>query len=283
MVLDGGAGEDLDYTDEVTAITARFYGFSSDTGGCGGVARYEWAVGGEEPSSRESVLAFTSEGVTDNGDGSGHAQLPLPGLRELTNQRLYVTVRGVSDCGEILESTSDGFVIDHTPPSLEILATGPQAIEHAQSEGGVVDHVTYQTTDTYSSIWNSQDDESGSGDDIIVQVGTFPGGSDLVQGGVISGDHIRGRVSAGADSAEGRPVYVTVTATNGAGLEATAVSEPITMDTTPPQSGQVSTAIPCVEVPMERTSVPYREAVLYSETSNKGDFERGQPSQQGTS
>ena len=243
VVLDGANEGDLDFTDEITAVTARFYGFSSET--CGGVVSYVWAVGvGHEGPSRESVLAFTPRGVTNNGDGSGHAQLPLPGLRDLANQRLYITVRGVTGCSGILESTSNGFIIDHTPPSLDVIATGTQAIERAQS-GGVADsHVTYQSTDTYSSVWTSSDDESGlvpNDDDVIVQVGTFPGGSDVMQSETVSGGHLRGRVSAGADSAvvEGVPVYVTVTATNGAGLQTTSVSEPVVMDTTPPLSGEV--------------------------------------------
>lgn len=236
MVLDGGGAEmrDYDYTDEVTVVTAHFYGFSSQT--CGGIAEYQWAVGvASEGLERESVLQFISDGVTDNGDGSGHAQLPLAGLPDLVGRRLYITVRGMTGCGGVLESTSDGFIIDTTPPSLEILATGQRAIEHAQSEDADIEHTSYQTSDVYSSIWSAMDSESGIPGDVMVQVGTFPGGADLSPEGGVPGDSIRGRVLA----AEGRPTYVTVTAVNGAGLESTATSEPITMDTTPPRMGQV--------------------------------------------
>ena len=65
---------DVDYTDELTAITAHFYGFFSQS--CGGISNYEWAVGGD--SSRESVLPFTDSGVVVVGtNGSGYAQVSV--------------------------------------------------------------------------------------------------------------------------------------------------------------------------------------------------------------
>lgn len=140
--------EDCDFTDEVTTVTARFRGFSSES--CGGLTGYEWAVGvASEGVGREGVVAFTSRGVTDNGDGTGHAQLPVGGLGDLTNRKLYVSVRGVTGCGNVLESTSDGFVIDTTHPSVRVVATGYQAIERAQSStsaDGVTEHVDYQSS-----------------------------------------------------------------------------------------------------------------------------------------
>lgn len=231
----GGEMRDYDYTDEITAVTALFHGFSSQQ--CGGLVSYQWAVGVEsEGEGRESLLQFTSRGVTDNGDGSGHAQLPLAGLRAVTNQRLFVTVRGVTGCSRILESTSNGFTIDTTPPSLRVLATGPQAIERAQSPESQDGHSPYQTSDVFSSIWSADDPESGIPDDVMVRMGTFPGGADLSPETTVSGSSVRGRVL----SAKGVPMYVGVVAANTAGLEAEVTSESITVDTTPPLEGQVS-------------------------------------------
>lgn len=236
MVLDGGGPElrDYDWTEEITAVTAYFHSFYSRS--CGGIATYLWAVGeGTEGTARESVLRFTSRGVTDNGDGTGHAQLPVAGLRELTNRRLYITVRGVTGCGGVLESTSNGFIIDTSPPFLEVIGTGHQAIERAQSTDDGIGHQAYQSSDVYSAVWDVADSESGILDDVMVQVGTFPGGSDITPSRMVSSDHIRDRVAV----AEGLPTYVTVTAANGAGVETVAMSEPITMDTSPPITGQV--------------------------------------------
>lgn len=66
---------DLDFTDETKAVTMHFDGFSSQS--CGGIARYEWAVGlGEAGEEREEILPFTEEGVVVTGTGgSGYAQV----------------------------------------------------------------------------------------------------------------------------------------------------------------------------------------------------------------
>ena len=76
-VVTDGEDPDIDYTDELTAITAHFYGFFSQT--CGGVSQYEWAVGvGEEGGGRETVLPFTDSGIVVIGtNGSGYAQVGI--------------------------------------------------------------------------------------------------------------------------------------------------------------------------------------------------------------
>ena len=68
---------DDDFTDEATAVTIHFTGFS--IGQCEGISHYEWAVGtdwtGEE--ELENVMEFTERGivVTDITTGTGYAQV----------------------------------------------------------------------------------------------------------------------------------------------------------------------------------------------------------------
>ena len=66
---------DVDYTDEATAITAHFSGFV--TARCGGMPRFEWAVGeGWGDGERESIMAFTERGIVQTEEfGSGYAQV----------------------------------------------------------------------------------------------------------------------------------------------------------------------------------------------------------------
>ena len=66
---------DIDYTDEMTAVSATFSGFLSQT--CGGIARFEWAIGEDPVVSKESVLPFTDSGVVVVGNGSGYAQVGI--------------------------------------------------------------------------------------------------------------------------------------------------------------------------------------------------------------
>jgi len=63
---------DIDYTDEVTMITAHFDGFSSQS--CGGIERYEWAVGVDGVGT-ETIFEFTDKGLIFSPDGSGKAQV----------------------------------------------------------------------------------------------------------------------------------------------------------------------------------------------------------------
>ena len=63
---------DIDYTDEIMAVTAHFDGFYSQS--CGGFVRYEWAVG-IDGIGKEEVFSFTVDGIIFAPDGSGKAQV----------------------------------------------------------------------------------------------------------------------------------------------------------------------------------------------------------------
>ena len=71
-ISDGDSGDDVDYTDEVTSVSAHFSGFFSEE--CGGVREYLWAVGRSE-QEKSSLLPFTNIGVVFSADGSGYAQV----------------------------------------------------------------------------------------------------------------------------------------------------------------------------------------------------------------
>ena len=73
IVTDGhDSSADMDYTNEMTAISAYFSGFFSQQ--CGGIARYQWAVGSGD-DDKGSVLKYTDSGIVVAGNGSGYAQV----------------------------------------------------------------------------------------------------------------------------------------------------------------------------------------------------------------
>ena len=76
---------DIDYTDETTAITAHFDGFNSQS--CGGIVRYEWAVG-IDSIGKEEVFSFTTNGLIFASDGSGKAQVKSYHL--LKEKRIFI-------------------------------------------------------------------------------------------------------------------------------------------------------------------------------------------------
>ena len=228
--------EDVDYTDETTAVTAHFLGFESEL--CGGISSYEWAVGeGNQGRERESVMPFTTQGIVAGANGTGYAQANFPNLDSFGSQRLFVTVRGITGCEDVLESTSNGFVIDSTPPSLKIIKSGPNAVEEAQSNGvsNVSTDGEYQIVAGYSSVWTVSDEGSGESDEASLDVGTYPGGRNILDGSTVSENYIRDQIT----SVDGVAIYVTVTVTNGAGVESTKTGNRVVRDTTPPFTGEV--------------------------------------------
>ena len=148
-------------------------------------------------------------------------------------QPLFISFRGITGCGKVLESTSNGFVIDSTPPIIDILATGSQGIENADSSQN---HAKYQAVSTLSSLWEAQDLESGLSDNMTLRLGPFPGGSDLLADATTTSTFFRGNVTAD----EGVSTYLTIIAENGAGVATEVHSRPVSMDTTAPSTGEVS-------------------------------------------
>ena len=168
-----------------------------------------------------------------------YEQRLVPGLEQYGRQILYTTVRAITGCGGILESSSDGFVIDSSPPEVAFIAVGANAIEHgtASETGGVVhEHQPYQTEQLLSARWTATDPESGIQDERIVKMGSYPGGSDIIAETSVTDDFVRGlEMSANA----GEPNYVTVSVWNRAGVRHDVTAPSVAWDQTPPNQGEV--------------------------------------------
>ncbi len=154
----------------------------------------------------------------------------LPELNKIQSEELFITVRGITGCGDILESTSNGFVIDASPPAIDILQTSQKAVENITSDS------IYQNEQTFSSAWTVSEDSGEAISHVTATVGSYPGGDDLMNATQVAADHIRVDISA----PEGVASYVTVTATNKAGLVGSQYSAPVVMDTSLPEVNYVS-------------------------------------------
>ena len=136
----------------------------------------------------------------------------------------------------MLESTSDGFVIDTTPPDLKV------EIDNAIS-GSSQDNLqpVYQASPSLSATLELVDTESSiAGDSAAVKIGTFPGGSNIKsEEPVVNSEGYIFREVIQDDVDYGLPIYVTLSAQNGAGVESVAVSNPLVVDTSPPVMGEV--------------------------------------------
>ncbi|CAG2187681.1 unnamed protein product [Mytilus edulis] len=126
IVVDGTdssytVGNDINYQSDISTVSAQFSDFTSHLHG---VMSYEWSIG-SEPAG-EDVLPFTSHGIVHKeerivkGDGvtsSGFAHTTVQLQPDIT---YYSTVRGITNAGNVLESVSDGFTVDRSPPTMEM-------------------------------------------------------------------------------------------------------------------------------------------------------------------
>ena len=166
-------------------------------------------------------------------------QRSVPGLEQYGKQILYTTVRAITGCGGILESSSDGFVIDSSHPEVAFIAVGAKAIElgTASKIGDVVyEHQPYQTEQLLSAVWTATDAESDIQNERVLKMGSYPGGSDVIAETTITDDFVRGlEMTANA----GEPHYVTVSVWNRAGVRHDVTAPSVTWDQTPPRQGEV--------------------------------------------
>ena len=160
-------------------------------------------------------------------------------MEQYGRQILYTTVRAITGCGVVLESSSDGFVIDPSPPEIAFIAVGANAIELGTTSeaGGVArQHQPYQTEQLLSATWTATDVESGMRDERIVKMGSYPGGSDIIAETAVTDDFVRGlEMSANT----GEPNYVTVSVWNRAGVRHDVTAPSVAWDQTPPHQGEV--------------------------------------------
>ncbi|XP_067658325.1 uncharacterized protein [Haliotis asinina] len=233
-----GIGEDIDYQTDSGVVTVQFAGFESHEHG---VMYYDWAVGttpgGEEVqpfimaglSHDESESDVPGHGLASR--GFGQAVLPLK-----SGVKYYTTVRGITNGGNILESTSDGFIVDQTPPTVQLESF---ALEENQTRllPGIV---LYQSeVDSLSASWKVQDTDCPI-KKVYFSVGSYPYAADIYNVTEIQSITGVATLPPGIKpTADGRPNILTITAVNEVGLSTRIISPTLIVDVTPPTEGEV--------------------------------------------
>ncbi|XP_078658230.1 uncharacterized protein LOC144903713 [Branchiostoma floridae x Branchiostoma belcheri] len=233
---DDVATVDVDYQLHTGTVTVRFKGFESARHG---LVHYEWAVGSApllddvQPYSSAGIVLYDEDANMEGIGSKGHAQALLP-LQP--GQLYYTTVRAITGAGNVLESASDGFTVDVTPPQVDFLGFGVTADDEEYAFGPDVSR--YQLSADYiTAEWGYTEQES----DVAFATfayGTFPGSSDVYNRTVTSD---RASVPNGLvhPSSLGRPNILSLTAINSVGLRTVAISPSLTVDSTPPVAGDV--------------------------------------------
>ena len=217
VVFDGRTlYEDEKYTVDRTSLAGSFYGFESDS--CN-IQGYEYAVGTEEFGS--DIQTYTRYGVVMEDDTHGYMQLNKQ-IRE--NSAYFITVRAITGCrDEFIVASSNGITLDTKPPVVTFS-------EKADNDTMMVLHngVYYQdTTDSIhmtASVEDAQEVQS-----TLWALGSFPEASDLHP---FTKD--LSRLTNVVSLTPGSAVFLTASATDGAGNSKVTSSLPIIGDVTPP-------------------------------------------------
>nr|KAG5706492.1 hypothetical protein BaRGS_032885 [Batillaria attramentaria] len=153
LVLDGEGEDDLDFSYDMAAVAITFSGFSSVA--CG-IVGYEWGVG-TTPFATD-VLPYSDFGLVVDDHGNGFAEAHI---MQFEGQTYYSTVRAITghNCHEeYIVSSSDGFTVDTTPPSVTF---------HVGTRQVTSDQVVYQTRGNKLELAWSAEDASGLQEDAM--------------------------------------------------------------------------------------------------------------------
>ena len=217
-------GKDIDFQLDDKAIWSHWNSFEDPVFG---ISRYDWCIGDQLPRmSGPSVCRWPYMAIH-------HLKTSAQRFHNLTlshGTRYYVTVKAENSRGETVSSTSDGVLVDRTPPIGQFIQIAPAA-------GKATLYVTSPSAPVVT--WSIEDPESGI-KYFMVGVGSFPHQDDVMPFNRISG------LSRSVDLdtlnltlSEGLSFYVTVIGVNMLGLETTLTSQQVVVDWSPPVAGQV--------------------------------------------
>ena len=205
IVFDSASGVDTTFVSSVDfGIGATWGGFEDDESG---IREYKWCVGSspQQCDVMEPTATFNSS-----------AAVGCPECIVQSGQWYYTTVIATNWANLSTNASSNGFLVDLTPPEFDFVGDGfdPPDQERIIFPDAVLSH------------WKAHDSLSGI-QRYTMSVGTYPGGNDIVEG-VDAGQDLKWIVG-NVDLKSGIRYYVTITATNGAGLSANMSSNGFTV------------------------------------------------------
>ena len=218
LVRDGPT-QDLMYVASTKRVRANWDPFEANA--MDPVVEYAYAVG--SGAGQEDIHRFTSVGLSTRVDALLRPDVPELDVLAL-GHKYYVTVRATSSSGLSSTSSSDGFVVDTSPPD--------------EFEIRVVHAVTEQESPAIDVTvsWDGVTDQESGITQVEYCIGTTPvtcahGADDALSSTSVTIHSFRPEEQA--------VYYVTVAATNGAGLTRVMSSDKLAYDTTPPLPGRV--------------------------------------------
>ncbi|XP_068740821.1 uncharacterized protein [Montipora capricornis] len=215
---------DIDFQLDDKAIWAHWHGFKDPVYD---ISRYDWCIRDQPPNpSGPDLCKWPYTEIN-------HLRLAANRFHNLTlehGRKYYVTIRAENSQGEHVRSSSDGVVVDRTPPV-------GKSIQIAPATGKGTLYVTSQSAPVVT--WSVHDPESGMGH-FLICVGSFAYQDDLlVFQEIDSLSRSLDLDQVNFTLREGLTFFVTVTGVNMLGLKTALTSQQVVVDWTPPISGDV--------------------------------------------
>ena len=222
IVMDG-IGEDIDFTDSMNVLSIQWDRFEDEESG---VASCSWAL--IEQSASDNISSFGNDTVVLRKAVESRGNLTEGNLSLVPGARYLSQVTCTNGDGFTSTSFSDGVIVDVTPPNAGLVNDGSSLLFDIQFQF---------STAAVAATWEPfRDHESG-----IVNyrwgLGTTPDNVDVTNFTAVG--MMTSAMAENLTLTHGVRYYITVEATNGAGITSHGWSDGFIVDTSPPELTEV--------------------------------------------
>ena len=226
IVIDG-IGRDIDYMNYTSSLSIQWKGIDDQESG---IANCSWTV--IQQSASDKKTAFENDTVVLTQPVESKGSLTRENLSLIPGARYVSKIACSNKDGFISTSFSDGVVVDVTSPSAVLVRDG----------SSLSTDVEYQSSTTVvEAIWSPFEDHESGISEYRWGLGTMPDDVSIVKF-TSTGKDTTGR-ARNVTLSHGVRYYVTVEATNGAGMTSHGWSSGFTVDVTPPEITEVNKAL----------------------------------------
>ena len=225
IVIDG-IGSDIDYMNYTTSLSIQWKGIDDQESG---IANCSWTI--IQQSASDKRTAFENDTVVLTQPVESKGSLTRENLSLIPGARYVSKIACSNKDGFISTSFSDGVVVDVTSPSAVLVRDG----------SSLSTDVEYQSSTTVvEAIWSPFEDHESGISEYRWGLGTMPDDVSMLKF-TSTGKDTTGR-ERNVTLSHGVRYYVTVEATNGAGMTSHGWSSGFTVDVTPSEITEVNKA-----------------------------------------
>ena len=226
IVIDG-IGPDIDYMNYTSSLSIQWKGIDDQESG---IANCSWHL--IEQSASDNRTAFENDTVLLTQPVESKGNLTRENLSLIPGARYVSKIACSNNDGFISTSFSDGVVVDVTSPSAVLVRDG----------SSLSTDVEYQSSTTVvEAIWSPFEDHESGISEYRWGLGTMPDDVSILKF-TSTGKDTTG-IERNVTLSHGVRYYVTVEATNGAGMTSHGWSSGFTVDVTPPEITEVNKAL----------------------------------------